>query len=57
MDKKVHPFFTSFPSLPPGALQNTYVDMAQFGPYVDKAMSLAGIKPMEHPIPVALNRR
>jgi hypothetical protein len=38
-------------------MQNTYVDMAQFGPYVDKAMAAAGIKPMANPIPVTLNRR
>ena len=40
--------------------QNTYVDMASFGPKIDEAMALAGIKPMTVPIepprPVAPHR-
>jgi hypothetical protein len=36
-------------------LQNTYVDMEHFGPYLDRAMAAAGIKPVPNPIPVSLN--
>jgi hypothetical protein len=36
-------------------LQNTYVDMAHFGPYIDTAMRVAGIQPVANPIPVMLN--
>ena len=31
----------------PWVYQNTYVDMDHFGPYVDHAMELAGIQPMQ----------
>jgi hypothetical protein len=39
----------------PWIYQNTYVDMAHFGPYIDTAMRVAGIQPVANPIPVMLN--
>lgn len=39
----------------PWIYQNTYVDMAHFGPYIDAAMTAAGIPRVAEPIPVTLN--
>lgn len=35
-------------------LQNTYVDMAHFGPYIDAAMAAANIPKVPNPLPVTL---
>jgi len=38
----------------PTTLQNTYVDMAHFGPYIDAAMAAANIPKVPNPLPVTL---
>lgn len=38
----------------PSPRQNTYVDMAHFGPYIDAAMAAAKIPKVANPLPVTL---